>query len=111
MFWPSGYWYVYFVYGMHEMLNVVTGREGHPGAVLIRGIEGIEGPGRLTKHLSISRALNALPAAPPSGLWIEDRGIRIKKSQIQRTPRIGVSYAGEWALKPWRFVLKGNRVK
>jgi len=105
MFGPPGRWYVYLVYGMHEMLNVVTGADGHPAAVLIRGVEGIEGPGRLTKRLGITRAENTLPATKATGLWIEDRGVRIAPHQIQKTPRIGVAYAGEWAHKPWRFVL------
>lgn len=107
MFGPPGRWYVYLVYGMHEMLNVVTGSEGHPGAVLIRGVEGIEGPGRLTKQLSITRALNTKTAAPESGVWIEDRGVDVAPARILKTPRIGVAYAGEeWAGKPWRFVLQ-----
>lgn len=105
MFGPPGHWYVYLVYGMHEMLNVVTGPTGHPGAVLIRGVEGIEGPGRVTKRLGIDRRLNTLPATKKAGLWIEDRGVRIAPRKIQKTPRIGVAYAGEWAHKPWRFVL------
>lgn len=105
MYGPAGRWYVYFIYGMHEMLNIVTGKDGHPGAVLIRGVEGITGPGRLTKRLGINRALNGLEASKKSGLWMEDRGIIVDKATIVQTPRIGVAYAGEWAHKPWRFVL------
>lgn len=109
MFGPPGHWYVYLVYGMHEMLNIVTGPDGHPSAVLLRGVEGIDGPGRLTKQLGITRAQNTLPAATQTGLWIEDRGVRITPRQIEQTPRIGVAYAGqEWAAKPWRFVLHKN---
>jgi DNA-3-methyladenine glycosylase len=107
MFGPPGRWYVYFVYGMHEMLNVVTGADGCPSAVLLRGVEGIVGPGRLTKRLGISRTENTLPASKATGLWIEDRGVRIMMRQIEKTPRVGVAYAGEeWAAKPWRFVVK-----
>lgn len=107
MFGPPGYWYVYLVYGMHEMLNIVTGPDGHPSAVLIRGVEGIEGPGRLTKRLGITRTQKTLPATYETGVWIEDRGVRISPRHIQKTPRVGVAYAGEeWAAKPWRFVLK-----
>lgn len=105
MFGPPGRWYVYFVYGMHEMLNVVTGVEGHPGAVLIRGVEGVDGPGRLTKKLGITRALNAQPAGKSCGLWIERDDAAPAPKRIIRAPRIGVAYAGEWAKKPWRFVL------
>lgn len=102
LFGAPGVWYVYFVYGMHEMLNVVTRRAG--AGVLIRGVEGYEGPGRLTRALSISRELNKKPASRKTGLWIEDRGVRFAPSEIQKTPRIGIAYAGEWIDKPWRFV-------
>ena len=104
MFGPAGYWYVYFIYGIHWMLNVVTGDVDHPAAVLIRGAGEWTGPARLTKALAIDKRLNGLPAALASGLWIEDRGVRIPRSRIQRTPRIGVDYAGDWAHKPYRFV-------
>ncbi|HVS79811.1 MAG TPA: DNA-3-methyladenine glycosylase [Candidatus Paceibacterota bacterium] len=108
MFGPGGVWYVYFIYGMHEMLNIVTGPEGFPSAVLIRGIEGAIGPGRLTKALGITRELNKLPAARKTGLWIE-AGEKIPDKLVKRTPRIGVAYAGaEWAGKPYRFVLKNR---
>lgn len=109
MFGGAGVWYVYFVYGMHHMLNIVTGPKGYPAAVLIRGVEGISGPARLTKALGIDRQMNEQKAQPESGLWIEDRGAIIPKNKIEKTPRIGVAYAGEeWASKPWRFVLKTN---
>lgn len=102
----AGVWYVYFVYGMHNMLNIVTGAEGYPAAVLIRGVEEISGPARLTKALGVDRTMNEQTAEPESGLWIEDRGIIVPKNRIEKTSRIGVAYAGEeWASKPWRFVL------
>ena len=59
---------------MHEMLNVVTKLAG--AAVLIRGIEGYGGPGKLTRGLSINRELNKKPVTRKTGLWIEDRGVR-----------------------------------
>lgn len=102
----GGIWYVYLCYGIHEMLNLVVGPKDWPAAVLIRGVEGITGPGRVTKQLEIDRKLNGAPAAPESGLWIEDRDVVVPKSAVQATPRIGVDYAGEiWAKKPWRFVM------
>jgi DNA-3-methyladenine glycosylase len=105
MFQPGGVWYVYFVYGMHEMLNLVTGPRDFPAAVLVRGVEGCSGPGRLTKRLRIDRRFNGLPAARASGLWLEDDGLRIPDVEVSATPRIGVDYAGpEWSAKPWRFV-------
>ena len=107
MFGPAGVFYVYLVYGMYEMLNIVTGPKDHPAAVLIRGIEGISGPGRLTKRLKIKRSLSGKKAIQESGLWIEDRGVKIYKNDIKKTPRIGVDYAGPvWSRKHYRFVLE-----
>ncbi|HZS42928.1 MAG TPA: DNA-3-methyladenine glycosylase [Candidatus Paceibacterota bacterium] len=106
MFGEAGHWYVYLVYGMYEMLNIVTGPKDYPAAVLIRAAGKAGGPGKLTRLLEIDRRLNTKPAMRTSGLWIEDRGIKIKKSEILKTPRIGINYAGDyWAKKPWRFVL------
>lgn len=105
MFGPAGVWYVYLVYGMYNMLNIVTGSEGYPAAVLIRGVREVSGPGRLTKALDITRKLNGTAANKTSGLWIEDGGVSIDKKNIQRTSRIGVAYADEWADAPYRFIL------
>jgi DNA-3-methyladenine glycosylase len=105
LFGPPGHWYVYLCYGIHEMLNLVTGPEDFPAAILIRGVEGWMGPGRVTKGLGIDRRFNARPAAPETGLWLEDDGTVPPSSEVLATPRIGVDYAGpEWASKPWRFV-------
>lgn len=101
-----GFWYVYLCYGIHEMLNLVVGPAGWPAAVLIRGVEDLPGPGRVTRHLGIDRALNRAPATPASGLWLEDRDVRVPRGRVKATPRVGVDYAGPiWAAKPWRFVL------
>ena len=105
LFGPPGHWYVYFVYGMYWMLNVVTGREGAASGVLIRGAGDFRGPGKLTKALGIDKRFNALPAAPADGLWLEDRGHAVRRNDVRRTPRIGVDYAGEWKSKPYRFLL------
>ena len=105
MFGPSGTFYVYFVYGMHWMLNVVTGPVGYPAAVLIRGIEGIVGPGRLTKTLRINGNLNGRVANKEAGLWFS-KPSRPMKHKVSRSSRIGVSYAGPiWSVKPYRFTL------
>lgn len=104
MYKQGGHWYVYLCYGVHEMLNLVTGPENHPAAVLIRGVEGISGPGRLTKRLQIDRRLNGAVAVPASGLHLEDHGIVVTRRRIVSGPRVGIDYAGEiWAAKPWRF--------
>jgi DNA-3-methyladenine glycosylase len=105
MFGPAGHWYVYLCYGMHWMLNIVTGREGVPAAVLIRGAGSHVGPGRVTRGLGIDRSFDGRAATRGGGLWFEDRGVRVPARLVQRTPRIGVGYAGEWAEKPLRFVV------
>ncbi|HVZ64804.1 MAG TPA: DNA-3-methyladenine glycosylase [Lacunisphaera sp.] len=100
----GGIWYVYLCYGIHEMLNLVTGPAGHPAAVLIRGVAGINGPGRVTKRLQIGRALNGQPAKPGCGLYLADAGVKVSSRRIVATPRIGIDYAGPvWARKKWRF--------
>lgn len=104
MYRPGGVWYVYLCYGVHEMLNLVTGPADYPAAVLIRGVEGISGPGRLTKRLQIDRRLNGAAAVRATGLWIEDDGFKVPRGALKISVRIGVDYAGpEWAGKPWRF--------
>jgi DNA-3-methyladenine glycosylase len=109
MFGAPGTIYVYFTYGMHFMLNLVCREEGHPAAVLIRGAGGTVGPARLTKALRIDQSLNDKPLGIETGLWVEDRGTRVGPRQIQRTPRIGIAYAGDYVEKPWRFVVKLRR--
>lgn len=110
MFGPAGVWYVYLVYGMHWMLNVVTGEEGYPAAVLIRAAGEWTGPARLTKALGITGSLNRTHAAAESGLWIED-GPAVPAPSVLRTPRIGVDYAGAWALKEYRFLIEDEAWK
>jgi DNA-3-methyladenine glycosylase len=106
LFSQGGIWYVYLIYGMHEMLNLVTGPKDYPAALLIRGLEGINGPGRLTRALNIDRRFNGMEAAPSTGLHLEDRGTKIARRQIKATPRIGIDYAGPiWSQKPYRFLL------
>ena len=101
MYSPGGCAYVYLCYGMREMLNVVTGREGRPEAVLIRGVEGAEGPGRLTKALHIDRSLNRENLVSSRRLWIESDGARPK---CNAAPRIGIAYASlRDQRRKWRF--------
>jgi DNA-3-methyladenine glycosylase len=107
MYGQPGTLYVYFVYGLHWMLNVVTGPEGYPAAVLIRAAGHISGPARLTAALAIDGALNGRTAEPRSGLWFENQ---VAAGKIITTPRIGVAYAGPcWSARKLRFVLKDKR--
>jgi DNA-3-methyladenine glycosylase len=126
MFDVGGRAYIYLCYGIHQMMNVVTNEKGKADAVLIRALKplaGIEdmlqraktnsikglttGPGKLTKALGISRKLNG-QSLKGSEIWIQDQGINFTKHQIVSSPRIGIDYAGEDALLPWRFSLKGS---
>lgn len=106
MFGKPGYWYVYLIYGMHYCVNIVTEEEGYPAAILIRGVEGVSGPGRVAKYFAIDKRFNAKRATRVNGLWIEDRGVELKPRQIRRGKRIGVDYAGRWKDKKWRFFIK-----
>lgn len=127
MFMQGGIAYVYLCYGIHEMFNIVTSSEGHPQAILIRAIQptdGIEamqvrrnmpvlkptitaGPGSVAKALGISRNINAFSLQGDT-IWLEDRSLHFPDDQIKAGPRIGVAYAAEDALLPYRFYVKGN---
>ncbi len=105
MYEPGGVWYVYLVYGMHEMLNLVTGPRDYPAAILVRGLDGVSGPGRVTRALAINRRFNGTPCTRATGLWIEDDATTPPAADVRATPRIGIDYAGSpWIEKPWRFV-------
>ena len=106
MFGPAGHWYVYLCYGIHWMLNIVTGPKDYPAALLIRGLNSVSGPGRLTRSLGINKSFNGLASSPNSRLWIESSPENSEKLKIKRTPRIGIDYAGpKWAAKPYRFII------
>lgn len=106
MFMGGGLVYVYLIYGMYWMLNIVTSVEGDPEAVLIRGISDYSGPGRLSKHLGIDKSFYAEDMSTSQRIWIEDIGFC---PRYITTPRIGVDYAGTyWASKPWRFVAEND---
>ena len=105
MFGPPGHAYIYLCYGVHWLLNISTREKGYPAAVLIRGVEGISGPGRLTKHFKIDSTLNGQLLTRAGGLWVEDPGLDICPGEVVATPRIGIEYAGpDWSAAPWRFV-------
>ena len=103
MYEAGGVSYVYLCYGIHHLLNVVTGRVDEPEAVLIRSVEGIVGPGRLTKALQIDMALNRVDLTDSDVLWLEDG----EQLPYITSPRIGIDYADEEdRLRHWRFVAK-----
>ena len=103
----GGITYIYLCYGIHSLLNIVTGEEDHPEAVLIRGVQGASGPGRVTKLLGLTVAQNRIPLCPKSDIWVEDDGT--PPPEFTATPRIGIDYAvPEDRDRPWRFLVKNN---
>ena len=104
MFGTGGRLYIYLVWGIHWMLNIVTGQEDNPQAVLIRGAGTFDGPGKLTKALGIDHSFNTEDLIQSERIWIEGPGERVF---IERGPRIGVDYAGKyWSGINWRFYTK-----
>lgn len=101
MFHNGGKLYMYLIYGIYWMLNIVTGTENEPQAVLIRGVEDAIGPGRLTKRLTLDGSFYG-ETIPSTRIWVEDSG---EKPTYTTTPRIGIDYAKEWKDKPWRYVI------
>lgn len=105
MFHDGGVIYVYFVYGMYWMLNFVTGIQGEPSAVLIRGINQTFGPGKAGRILQLDRSFYGENLESSDRLWVEDTNRRDFK--FSSHPRIGIHYAGEpWQSLPWRFRLQ-----
>jgi DNA-3-methyladenine glycosylase len=103
MYLEGGFVYVYLIYGMYWMLNFVTSYEGNPQAVLIRGIHGYSGPGKLTKHLEIDKSFNGTDLNTSQNLYITNG---LSGVDYKTVPRVGIDYAGDvWKNKPWRFIL------
>jgi len=125
MYGPPGKAYVYFVYGMHWLLNIVTEKDGYPGAVLIRAIhpeEGldliakrrngkpqkqwVDGPAKLCQALGIDGGFNGVDTCSNGAHVFVETGIEIPSALIQKAPRIGLEKVPEpWRSKPWRFAL------
>lgn len=113
MFGPPGHAYVYFIYGMHHCMNIVTEREGHASAVLLRAIEPVKnlegrtcGPGLLCRAMGIDRRMNG------HDLLSDDFFVAASANQerisIIKRPRVGVDYAKHWAKRHLRFYIRGN---
>lgn len=102
MFHQGGTVYVYLIYGQYWLLNLVTGIEGDSSAVLIRGIEGFPGPGRIGRELQLNRSFYGESLIDSQRIWVEDAE---PVSEIKTSKRIGIDYAGEWSDKLWRFQL------
>lgn len=106
----GGHIYIYLVYGMYWQMNISTYKEGKPECVLIRGLDSgniTNGPGKVCRYLKLDKSFYAEDLTKSKKIWLEDRGERIKTSQIAATARIGIDYAGPyWSRRKWRFVLK-----
>jgi DNA-3-methyladenine glycosylase len=130
MFGEGGHAYVYLCYGMHHLFNVVTGPAGQAHAVLVRALEPVAnvecmlrrrnmrdvqkrltaGPAVLTKAMGITTADNGTCLFDPdSHIWLADDGFTVETTAVERSPRIGVDYAGECAAWDWRFTLKNSK--
>ncbi len=106
MYHEGGHLYVYLIYGMYWMLNIVTGQADVPQAVLIRGLQDVTGPGRLTRYLKIDKSFYGVNLANSPVIWLEDDGIN---HDFETRPRIGVDYAGDyWKSRQWRYIIKKN---
>lgn len=113
IFGPPGRAYVYLIYGMYHCFNVVTDYDGYPSAVLVRAVEPIEGitsrtdgPGRLCRAMEITLAQNRADLQSDELHVLE--APQLSKRKLQRGPRIGVDYSGEWAVEPFRLWERDN---
>ncbi|HCP08355.1 MAG TPA: 3-methyladenine DNA glycosylase [Candidatus Moranbacteria bacterium] len=126
MYGEAGHAYVYFVYGMHNIINFITEKKNFPAAVMLRGIEinqgdghlvsfgrfgretpsvlRVSGPGRLTKFMRIDRKLNGWNLTKGEKLWVE-KGIKVPKNKIRKSKRVGIDYAKHCKHYLWRFYL------
>lgn len=103
MFGEGGYVYVYLIYGMYWMLNIVTGPADEPQAALIRGLHSVNGPGRIGKSLGLDKSFYGEDLTISKRIWIEDN---TALTDYDTNPRIGIDYAGKpWTGKPWRYTV------
>lgn len=103
MFDSGGTLYIYFIYGMYWMMNIVTGKTNEPQAILIRALKNIEGPGRVARLLGVDKSFNGENLGESHRIWIEDHNIT---PAVLQKPRYGIDYAGEpWKSMPWRYIM------
>ncbi len=113
----GGHIYIYLVYGMYWQLNVSTSRKGKPECVLIRALETLgeskdtaSGPGKLCRYLKLDKSFYGEDLTKSKRVWLENKGGKVKPSQIISTKRIGIDYAGiYWSRRKWRFLLKPKK--
>lgn len=104
MYSEGGRIYVYLIYGMYWLLNIVTGSINHPQAILIRGVENLNGPGKVGKYLKLDKSFYGENLTESKRIWIEDDG---RKFNFSKHPRINIDYSGEkWKNEPYRLVLE-----
>jgi DNA-3-methyladenine glycosylase len=102
MYGQGGFLYIYLIYGIYWMLNIVTGPADSPQAILVRGLKNLSGPGVLTRGLGIDRSYHGEDLVNSERIWIEDSD---EKPLVLQKPRIGINYAGEpWVSHAWRFI-------
>ena len=102
----SGVIYVYLCYGMHWLMNVITGEKDQPQGVLLRAGEHYDGPAKLTRNMKIDGSFNGVHLLGNEEIWFEDDG---KRPEIKTAPRVGIDYAGEyWKEIEWRFIADGE---
>ncbi|CAN5881337.1 DNA-3-methyladenine glycosylase [soil metagenome] len=128
MYHEGGVAYVYLVYGLHALFNIITNEEGRADAVLIRAIEPTEGVEEMLLRRNLPALQPNLTAGPGvmsqalgisprhygtnltgAEIWLEDRGLVVPEEEVLASPRVGIDYAGEDASLPWRFRIKGSR--
>ena len=102
MYGEGGYLYIYLIYGIYWMLNIVTGPADCPQAILVRGLENFSGPGVLTRALGIDKSYHGEDLVSSARIWIEDSD---EAPLVLQKPRVGINYAGEpWVSHAWRFI-------
>ena len=102
---------------MYWQMNISTYKSGEPECALIRALDSnlgelASGPGKLCRYLKLDKSFYAEDLNKSKRIWLEDRGVRVRPSQILATKRIGIDYAGPyWAKRKWRFLIKDDKIE